>query len=126
MIRLSLSVLIVFTLAVMEAEGSLRRSARLLAKTTAFPEIDLSSEAESSVVRNALDVEVLGRPVDENLDEGEIITDPITLPISRTPVNNIPGQVSAKTKSPVNIVSVSAVIAVLLSLGFALRATLMH
>lgn len=87
----------------------LRRSARLLAKTSAAPEIEVSTPLEG---------------IDEG---GELISEPTNLPIASMSTFNDVGESGQSTaQSRLNVVFVSAIVAALFSAALAIRATLMQ
>ena len=117
------------TIMVDASTTQLRRSARLLSKsTTAFPNFQLAEIGDDPVVLPPGRLNVLDEP-----EAAEPITESTTLPIMESSVASV-HQIPTESKqapptttfSSINIVSVSAVIAVLASVGFALRAMAMQ
>jgi len=88
----------------------LRRSARLLAKTSAAPEVEVSSDRQD---------------IDEG---GEMISEPTNLPIaSISTFKDEVGETGQSTpQSQLNFVTISAIVAALFSAALAIRATLMQ
>jgi hypothetical protein len=105
-------IVVVAVLATTDASSipPIRRSARLLAKTSAAPEFEVSSDRQY---------------IDEG---GELISEPTNLPIASisTFKDDIGETGQSTAQSRRNFVFVSAIFAALVSAGFAIRASLMQ